>query len=166
MRYCLAVVVLFFIVPISALAFEPKEHIYLASCDGAGPDFLVECAGRQLDACVIAADATDNGYMWSRTCDNEAFEQADQMLNDFYQFAILKTKALERMMAGSVYTGQEALLRKSQRAWLDVRDATCELNVLYGAVHSGYEAVIAGCEAKMTIQRIADLQREIGYYLN
>ena len=100
-------------------------------------------------------------------CQGKAFEQADLLLNDFYLLAALKTKILERDVdnLGPKPKGHEELLRKSQRTWLEVRDTTCELFVTYGFIISGRTSVVDECKARLTMQRIADLQREIGSYL-
>lgn len=126
-----------------------------------------ECAAIQFDECMYAAENHDLHYEAHRaSCDFAFSEQADIVLNDFYQLALLKTKIIEREYAGTVYTGQEDLLRKSQRAWLEVRDSTCELGVLYGAVYRGYDAAVKRCLGRLTIRRIGDLQNEIGAYLD
>lgn len=149
----------------NASAFEAEQYIDLTACQADDASSLAMCMSKQIVACTVAAQKVED-YPWpERACDDLAFDQADQMLNDFYQLALQKTKVIEEGMSGSPYTGQEALLRKSQRAWLDVRDTTCELNVTYGAIGSGSDTAIAACNARLTMQRIDDLQAEIGRYL-
>ena len=166
MRYHVAAIVLYWSLPSTALAFEAKDFIDMGVCEDASSIGPAECVDQQVRLCMDAADALEDTYVTSRFCPNEASNQADLLLNKFYQSAMAKTKAHELSMAESAYTGQEALLRQSQRAWLDVRDTTCELMVTYGAIMSGAGALSSWCQARLTMQRIADLRTEIGTYLD
>jgi uncharacterized protein YecT (DUF1311 family) len=157
-RY-IAPVVLALAFPGLALAFEANDQIDMAACNSA------QCVEDQILACAEVGDAGD-GYRSWRICAMVAFEQSDLLLNEFYEHILEVTKDVEQSLSESAYTGQEVLLRRSQRAWLEVRDSTCELNVLYGAIMSGYDSVVDQCKARLTMQRIGDLQNEIGHYPN
>jgi len=146
-------------IPSIAPAFEASNFIDMESCSS------TQCVEDQILACANVGDAGD-GYRSWRVCSMVAFEQSDLLLNEDYKQILEVTKDVEQSLSGTAYTGQEVLLRKSQRAWLEVRDATCELDVLYGAIHSGYDSVVDKCKARLAMQRIGDLQNEIGHYQN
>ncbi|WP_170426373.1 lysozyme inhibitor LprI family protein [Ruegeria arenilitoris] len=147
-----------------AQAFEAEDYLHLHSCSY---EDLEQCAEAQLNECMYAAEGYDLHFQAHRASCAHAFsEQADVVLNDFYQLVLLKTKIIERELGDTAYIGQEKLLRNSQRAWLEVRDTTCELNVLYGAIYRGYDTAVVGCLGRMTVRRVADLQNEIGSYLD
>lgn len=148
----------------ASLAFETSDYLSVRSCNPFSGSFE-QCAFDQMADCKHASETKGDGYHDTRLCSNEYFDQADDALNEFYQEALIKTKAVEYSLAGSAYQGQEELLRQGQRAWLQMRDATCGLSVLYGAVMSGFDSTIAGCKARLTVRRIGDLQEEIGDYL-
>jgi len=147
-------------IPVNASAFETSKHIQMDGCTSAA------CVDERVKSCVAAAEAEGDAYLSSRWCSNVAFEQADELLNAFYQDAMKKTISIALEMSVTPMNGHEDLLRQSQRAWLEVRDTTCELNVLYGFIGSGADTVIAQFKARMTMQRIGDLNTEIGRYLN
>lgn len=148
----------------AAQAFEAEDYIHLGSCSY---EELEQCAEAQFDECMYAAEGYDLHFQAHRaSCARALSEQADLVLNEFYQLVLLKTKIIERELDDTAYTGQEELLRNSQRAWLEVRDTTCELNVLYGAIYRGYDTAVVNCLGRMTVRRVADLQNEIGSYLD
>ena len=151
----------------NASAFDAGQYIKLTACHAEGTSSLAMCMTEQIGACSVAAQevGVEDSPWPERACENLAFDQADEMLNEFYQLALQKTKILEEGMTGSPYTGQEALLRESQRAWLEVRDTTCELSVTYGAIDSGRDTAIAGCKARLTIQSEDNIQTKIDTFL-
>ena len=140
-----------------------QQAINAAACSRSAPDRVGACISDQIAACrdQLMIEQGDAGYMLSHGCAHEAFAQADRLLNSFWKTAIAGTKRVEAGFAGTSYQGQEALLRK-----LELRDTTCELNVAYGALMSGSSAVTAECQARLTLQRINDLEIEIGHYLD
>ncbi|WP_281995666.1 lysozyme inhibitor LprI family protein [Ruegeria faecimaris] len=149
------------IAPGAVVAFEAGDYIDLGSCSPSSQSFA-QCAKDVRASCVDVA--ADNAQYY-RSCEHEFFRQADQLLNDYYKIAVIKAKAVERGFDGTAYSGQEELLRQSQRAWLPVRDTTCDLAVSFGALMSGAAAKVSHCKARLTLQRIADLEKEIGFYL-
>ncbi|WP_157971127.1 lysozyme inhibitor LprI family protein [Pseudogemmobacter bohemicus] len=160
------------LIPASAARSEISEAWYrevirASGCETGAAEAAGACIVSQINACreTLMQTEPEAGYFLSHGCAHEAFTQADRLLNQFYKTVLVRTKQIEAEFAGSAYQGQEALLRKSQRAWLEVRDSTCELNVSYGALMSGSSATISECKARLTMQRIGDLRTEIGHYL-
>ena len=168
----------FVITPFYANAFEAENHIDLFQCERdlhnspwLTPSWLSQCLEENIDVCrnaAVEAEARGEAYAYheARLCDHVAFEQADRILNAFYRRVISEAQRIERYEANAYNTGLEELVRESQRAWLAVRDSTCELDVTFGAIGAGLESVIAGCKARMTMQRVGDFYYEVGDYLN
>ena len=95
----------------------------------------------------------------------EAFRQSDALLNSYYQRLVPAVRQAADQLVGSAYELNGNPLRESQRAWLAVRDTTCNLNVLYAATGSGRDSHIAGCKARLTMQRIGNLDSELDHFL-
>jgi uncharacterized protein YecT (DUF1311 family) len=154
--------------PTAALAFDANRHIQMTACQPSGAGGVGECIKEQVDECLDAAKVLGEAAAVSRSCGHIAYEQADQMLNNFYQNVLFSTKAIELEKLnnqGIDHAGQETLLRQSQRDWVKVRDSTCELGVSYGSVGSGRDFLVSLCRARLSLQRIDDLQWEIGGFL-
>lgn len=149
----------------ASYAFEPSEHINIGECDLFSGS-LEFCAVQNLADCLDAANDPSRVGMLGRACQNEYFHQADLALNSFYSVVLERTKEIELEWSGTAYMGQEELLRQSQRAWLNVRDTTCELRMELGAVMSGRDSWISECAARLTVRRIDDLQIQFEGYLN
>jgi uncharacterized protein YecT (DUF1311 family) len=166
MKKFTAAAVILFCLPFSAAAFEASEHLNMSVCEVPQGIGISACVSKQIHGCMNAAEGEgESSYVYQKSCGPAAFDQADRLLNSFYQAAIQSAKRVELGFKGSAYSGQEELLRESQRAWLGVRDMTCELAVSFGATMSGSDAYISGCQARLTMQRIEDLKYEIGGYV-
>jgi len=141
-----------------------KEFIHLEECfDTTGSSELGACVDRQVELCWYATGGIN---VTSGQCKSEAYRQADNLLNQYYQQLVPAMRSAANQWVGSGYEIEGNPLRESQRAWLTVRDTTCNLAVLYGAVMSGRDSTIDGCKARLTMQRIGDLSVELGFYLD
>lgn len=144
----------------TASAMDAHENLTLDHCEPTAADFET-CSISQLDACL---EAEPVGLL-GRACQNVFGSEADETLNQFYKEAVHAAKNVEKQFRGTAWQGQEELLRKSQRAWVKMRDTTCLLSGQFGAVNSGADADIAECAGRLSIRRVADLQKEIGQYM-
>ena len=141
-----------------------KEYIHLEACFATTENLALDvCAERQIDTCW---NATGAASVSSSQCMYEAFRQADDLLNAYYQRLMPAARRAANQLEGSAYALDGNPLLESQRAWLPVRDTTCNLRVLYAATGPGRGGVVDGCKARLTMQRIGDLNNELGFTLD
>ncbi|MDA5555645.1 lysozyme inhibitor LprI family protein [Shimia sp. MMG029] len=142
-------------------ALEAYELLDLTHCSPFTQEFEA-CTELELEACM----SVSNYGLEQRGCQNQFYQEADDKLNDYYQSAIQAARNAKYELRNTAWQDQEQLLRASQRAWIEMRDATCQLSGEFGAVNSGADADIAECEGRLSIRRIRDLQTEIGGFLD
>lgn len=153
--------------PASAQGVEQKVKPMLAlePCLDVAQPRADLCLRQRIRACEDGLAAAGHAAAVYRGCAYFAFELVDRRLNEDYAQAVAKLRKLDqtRALEGPAGTdGLEALLRGSQRAWLTVRDETCELGVRYDMISAGYDAAITACQAEMTARRIHELHDQIG----
>lgn len=117
------------------------ECIMLSGEDGASP---LGCIGKVSDPC-LAEPGNDNTPMMAACIEREGVIW-DERLNDDY-------KAL---MAG-LDPALAKRLKDSQRAWIAVRDATCDIEVSFWEGGTGYGGALAGCLMRETGARDVSL---------
>ncbi len=163
MHYITLSTIILFAFSGASLAQDPFESMSIDHCDTLSGNFHF-CANQELSACLSGAETEGVQMEWG--CQNAYNSLTDNSLNSFFLTAIENTRALEASMSESAYgDGLEDLLRSSQRAWIDVRDTTCDLLVEYGAVMSGRDSYVSECRGHMTAKRIDSLVAEIGQFL-
>ena len=88
-------------------------------------------------------------------CAAQDFEAADKALNDFWPTMKADAEDSDKDTSKTEYA--DALLA-SQRAWLAFRDAECTWQAF--AMHDGSAEpmILYGCKARLTLQRIKQLQ--------
>lgn len=102
--------------------------------------------------CAHATTQTD-----MTQCAGSDFQAADADLNAAFVEAMTRMKSLDADVPAD-QKGAEAALRRAQRAWITVRDSTCEAK---GRVYFGgsmQPMVIAGCKTEMTRARTTELR--------
>ncbi|NOR62084.1 MAG: DUF1311 domain-containing protein [Rhodobacteraceae bacterium] len=143
---------------------DARDIIRLETCfDTFNNAQLGTCVEIEIDRCWYA---TGRANISSGQCMSEAFRQADSLLNSYYQRLVPAVRLAAGQLVGSAYELTGNPLRESQRAWLAVRDTTCNLSVVYAATGPGRESHIEGCKARLTMQRIGDLDTELGRFLD
>ena len=85
-------------------------------------------------------------------CASLDWEEADDALNEAYRAAIRVMKQIDSTLPAAE-RGAEDVLRRAQRAWVPVRDATCEANGFAMKGGSAQPLVIYGCMAQLTRER-------------
>jgi uncharacterized protein YecT (DUF1311 family) len=96
-------------------------------------------------------------------CAARRFEQADAELNRLWRTTIADAGRFDR----SADNGQsprdrrseEALLRRTQRAWIAFRDGQCEIEGMAERGGSLEPMIVNECLARLTRERIAQLNR-------
>ncbi|MBT0957470.1 DUF1311 domain-containing protein [Alphaproteobacteria bacterium KMM 3653] len=166
MKFKILVLTALFSFPASAQDFQAADHIDIKTCSIGGGSSVASCVEEQVSSCRVQANQRADGYFAERACSDVAFEQADGLLNAFYGRAMQTAEEYERGQGLALGTMHSKYLRDSQRAWIDVRDATCELHVTFPDYNSGRDSVVAECKARVTMRRIEELQFEIGEYLD
>lgn len=137
-----------------------KDHIDMQSCTASGDvNGLAICVATQTEICVAGVEPSGD-------CHILAHEQSEALLEGYYEAVVFTTKVMELTLQGRGYTGQEAMLRASQAAWIEMRDLTCGLKVAYAATGVGQATEVARCKARLNMQRMGDLENELGVYLN
>ncbi len=119
----------------------------IAECVASAPHENVSplgCIGMVSDPCLADPD-NDNTPMMAACLEREATIW-DERLNDDYQ-------ALMRGLGKP----EAAKLRDSQRSWLTVRDATCDIEGAFWQGGTGYGGAIAGCMLRETGARDVSL---------
>lgn len=112
----------------------------IAECVASAPHENVSplgCIGMVSDPCLANPD-NENTPMMAACLEREAAIW-DERLNDDYQALM---DGLDKAEAGK--------LRDSQRAWLTVRDATCDIEASFWEGGTGYGGAIAGCMLRET----------------
>ncbi|QPZ90022.1 lysozyme inhibitor LprI family protein [Thioclava electrotropha] len=152
-------------VPALSWASQSVDHIHIRKCVSQAEDQVEVCARKQVLGCMDTLENEGKAAVEYRSCSRAAFNQADSMLNEVYAVGISNVKAadMQREATNANYSGLEALLRKSQRAWIEVRDNTCELGVRYDATGSGAEMQMLLCQTELTMRRIVALEQQIGH---
>lgn len=116
------------------------ERQVIAECVANAPHENVSplgCIGMVSDPCLAAPD-NDNTPMMAACLEREGAIW-DERLNDDYQ----------ALMDG-LDKAEASKLRDSQRAWLTVRDATCDIEGSFWQGGTGYGGAIAGCMMRET----------------
>lgn len=108
----------------------------LANASSEGKNQL-SCIGTVSDPC-LADPANDNTPMMAACLDREAAIW-DERLNDDYKALI-----------GALDKEKAAKLRDSQRAWITVRDTTCDLEMSFWDGGTGAGAAYTGCVLQET----------------
>ena len=108
-------------------------------------------AAAQTDACNTAQTQAEFNI-----CAAQDWEDADAALNIAYRFAVDEMKRIDADLPAS-QRGAEAALRRSQRAWITVRDDTCAARgyLMHGG--SAEPMLVFGCRAEMSRARTAEL---------
>ncbi|SFM37747.1 Uncharacterized conserved protein YecT, DUF1311 family [Pleomorphomonas diazotrophica] len=112
----------------------------IAECVASAPHENVSplgCIGMVSDPCLAEPD-NESTPMMAACLEREAAIW-DERLNDDYQALIDRLDKTEA-----------AKLRDSQRAWLAVRDATCDIEGSFWQGGTGYGGAIAGCMLRET----------------
>ena len=147
-------------------ADKADEYLDLRGCTAGGVDALTTCLADQTAACIKALG--DDGPIGTAAaaCHAEALEQADVFMDGYFAPAAFTVQVMELTLQGIGYTNQEETLRENQRAWEVLRDQTCTLKVSLAARPDGAEIEMKRCKARLTLQRIGNLENELGVYLN
>jgi len=103
-------------------------------------------AGGYLAGTEIVCPGVDLSEATRVKCNTIAYEHADKELNALYSDLML-----------SADSNQRALLRKMQRAWIDLKAAQCEFIGHYYRTVT-FEKWKTECEAVMTIRRVQELR--------
>lgn len=112
----------------------------IAECIASAPHENVSplgCVGMVSDPCLADPD-NENTPMMAACLEREATIW-DERLNDDYKVLM---SGLDKAEAGK--------LRDSQRAWLAVRNATCDIEGSFWEGGTGYGGAIAGCMLRET----------------
>ena len=105
------------------------------------------------DEALDCKDPKDQSSMTQ--CAAQDFETADQALNQIWPKLKADAEASDRDTGKTEYA--DALLA-SQRAWLSFRDAECAWQAMEMHGGSGEPMLLYGCQARLTQQRIKQLQ--------
>jgi uncharacterized protein YecT (DUF1311 family) len=120
-------------------------------------------AGAQVSATDWDCD-NQMAQVQMNACAAIEFERADAELNRIWPQIVASYRAADREISRETDdrpTG-EAVLRQSQRAWIALRDAHCTLEG-YGERGGSMEPmVVALCRARLTRERISELNGEGG----
>ncbi len=149
-----------------AHADQADDYLDLRGCTAGGVDALTTCLAEQTAECITALG--DDGPIGSAAplCHAEALEQAETFMDAYFAPAAFTVQVMELTLQGIGYTKQEETLRENQRVWRDHRDQTCTLKVSLAARPDGAEIEMNRCKARLTLQRIGNLENELGVYLN
>lgn len=86
-------------------------------------------------------------------CSYEAWELADEELNEAYAAAVEAAQGFDEWPEGRA----EETLRAAQRAWIDFRDAGCEAEAATWDGGTGQPMARNGCLETQTLRRTEDL---------
>ncbi len=89
-------------------------------------------------------------------CAEVAFQAADADLNAAYKAARAVLRDLDLNLPVA-QRGAEAVLREAQRSWIAFRDQACKAEAYVWQGGSGQGMAYAGCRARLTNARAADL---------
>ena len=107
--------------------------------------------GQEVD-CANAQSQVEMTY-----CAEQDWMLADAALNDAYKAAMVVQKSVDDGLEAKD-RGAVVSLRDAQRAWITFRDAACAAEGYQMHGGSAEPMVIYGCRARLTDQRVADLQ--------
>lgn len=119
----------------------------IADCVASAPHENVSplgCVGMVSDPCL--ADPDNESTPMMAACLEREAAIWDERLNDDYQ-----------ALMGGLDKAEGTKLRDSQRAWLTVRDATCDIEGAFWQGGTGYGGAIAGCMLRETGARDVSL---------
>ncbi len=166
MKHLFAMFAVMFAMTTPASADKADDYLDLRGCTAGGVDALTICLADQTAACIKALG--DDGPIGSAaaTCHAEALDQAETFMDGYFAPAAFTVQVMELTLQGIGYTKQEETLRENQRVWREHRDQTCTLKVSLAARPDGAEIEMNRCKARLTLQRIGNLENELGVYLN
>lgn len=90
-------------------------------------------------------------------CAVQDYEEADQALNAQWKRTKKTMAEWDADLEGDLKGAEQALV-VAQRAWIAYRDAQCELEGFQARGGTLEPALVAGCLARLTIERTKDLQ--------
>jgi uncharacterized protein YecT (DUF1311 family) len=90
-------------------------------------------------------------------CAGQAFDAADNKLNEAYQQAIAVAKQMDGYLDADMKGAEEAL-REAQRAWIPYREKACEAYGFLARGGSMEPMLVAQCMTDITQNRIAELE--------
>ena len=109
---------------------------------------------------VSCAEATNQADM--NDCAAESWGDADARLNEVYKEALALLASWDADLPQAERGGAEKL-REAQRAWIPFRDAACAVEGWPMRGGSAEPLLVYGCLAKLTEQRISDLEGLLEY---
>jgi uncharacterized protein YecT (DUF1311 family) len=118
-----------------------KHSLLIAICMASSPAALA-------DGCDSAQTQTD-----MTNCAHLAYKKADAELNSAYRDLATAYKKIDEFALPA--------LTKTQRAWISLRDAECELEGLGTQGGSIQPMIIAQCLERLTLERITWVRRKL-----
>ncbi|NOE25357.1 lysozyme inhibitor LprI family protein [Ruegeria sp. HKCCD6157] len=143
--------------------FDSETHLNLAECFNWEYSDQLTCFEHALSRCNRFTQnlSTAGGAYY---CSYAAFEEIDAKLNEIYPIYLA---AARNNAYGSDRTAEsEEMLRAAQRAWIEYRDAMCEIEATWNAINSGYGAVVDDCKSRLSLMQMQTLQAELGGFVD
>jgi len=114
----------------------------------------------QTSSAELGIDCTDpQDQMSMNICSYEDWQAADKELNAVWKVVRNQMKETDEFLSEEM-RGADAALLKSQRAWIDYRDGTCEAEGFQARGGTLEPLLVNSCRARLTKARTAEL-REI-----
>ena len=119
---------------------------------------LVTAAFSASPAGAQEVDCTDPQDQFSmNTCAHRDWEDADRELNAVWPIIRNRLRESDSFQPEELKGGEKALL-KSQRAWIDYRDGTCEAEGFQARGGTLEPLIVSSCLARLTRARTKELQ--------
>lgn len=142
--------------------FDSEVHLDIRKCLVGDIGFKLECLALSLERCDGFVDelSTAGGRY---VCSYTAFNEIDAELNAVYPTYL--AAAVENVWGAEREAQAREQLRDAQRAWIAYRDAICEVNAGWRAIHSGHDAVVSDCMSRLTLMQLEVLSIELGEFI-
>ncbi|MFY2825958.1 lysozyme inhibitor LprI family protein [Ruegeria sp. MALMAid1280] len=142
--------------------FVSETHLNMAECFNWELSDQLTCYEQAIRRCrQFTQNLSTAGGAYH--CNDVAFREIDAKLNEVYP--VYLAAAPNNVYGTERADESEELLRTAQRAWVKYRDAMCEIEARWNAIHSGFGAVVDDCRSRLTLMQMHTLQSELGGFI-